>query len=386
MSDIEAKPRPTGRPLSRGGTLDALRFFAAFFIVVYHYAEHAPVSLFAVHPAFGRGYLATDFFLLLSGYVLGRAYGPRVTAGRFHDGAFLLKRVARVWPAHILLLGAFVALILATTALGVQPRNPQWFQWDQLPAQALLIQTWGFQGPSGWNMPTWTLSALLVCYALFPALWRLFGKIRSPWIALLVGLAVFLAVDAAARVVFGLPVYKLLLRNGLVRAIPLFLMGMLIARLAREVVIGPRLADALAAFAVVGFVGLQMVGEYAYPSLFLLGVLIFSASGSARNGWAWAKTGGRLSFSLYLTNQLVGVVWFGALRVLEQKTALPAAALWGLWALAFPAALVVAALFERLIDAPLQAWIKPRLDDLTSGWGDGPRRNRAPEAVVTPTP
>ena len=44
---------------------------------------------------------------------------------------------------------------------------------------------------------------------------------------------------------------------------------------------------------------LNVIGEFAYPSLALLGLLIFAASGSAQNGWGWAKTGGRLSFSLY---------------------------------------------------------------------------------------
>lgn len=383
MSDTGANTAKVARPLSRGGPLDALRFFAAFFIVVYHYAEQAPVSLFAIHPAFGRGYLATDFFLLLSGYVLGRAYGSRVAAGQIHEGAFLIKRIGRVWPAHLVMIAAFVALVLGTTALGMQPRNPQWYQWDQLPQQVFLIQTWGFQGPSGWNMPTWTLSALLVCYALFPTMWRLFGRIGSPWMALLVGCAVFVAVDVFSRQVFGLPSFHLHLKNGLYRAIPLFLMGVLIARLAREVVIGPKLADALAVFAVVGFVVLNVVGEYAYPSLALLGLLIFAASGSAQNGWGWAKTGGRLSFSLYLTNQFVGAVWFAVQRLLDQKVALPEAAHWAIWAMAFPAALMFAWLFERMVDAPLQDWIKPRLEKATAGWGGKRERNQAAQAMVT---
>ncbi|MBI1685317.1 acyltransferase family protein [Caulobacter hibisci] len=386
MSDTGARPQKAARPLSRGGPLDALRFFAAFFIVVYHYAEQAPVSLFSIHLAFGRGYLATDFFLMLSGYVLGRAYGPRFTAGQMHDGAFLLKRVARVWPAHLIMIAAFVALVLATTALGMQPRNPQWYQWDQLPAQVFLIQTWGFQGPSGWNMPTWTLSALLVCYALFPTIWRVFGKIRSPWMALLAGFVIFVAVDAFARAVFGLPSFHLHLRNGLYRAIPLFLMGVLIARLAREVVIGPKLADALAAFAVVGFVVLNVIGEFAYPSLALLGLLIFAASGSAQTGWTWAKTGGRLSFSLYLTNQFVGAIWFALQRQLDQKVELHEAAHWAIWAMAFPAALVFAWVFERLVDAPLQDWLKPRLESLTANWGKKGERNRGAQAMVTTLP
>ncbi|MBU4435524.1 MAG: acyltransferase [Alphaproteobacteria bacterium] len=355
-------PRVKARALSRGGPLDALRFFAAFFMVVYHYADQAPVSLFQLHPALGRGYLATDFFLMLSGYVLGRTYGDRVAQRQVGDREFLLKRFARVWPAHLVMLAGFVALILITGAMGVAPQNPQWFQWSQLPAQVLLVQAWGFDGSSGWNTPTWTLSALIFCYAAFPLLWRAFARIRSPWMALAVGLAVFAAVDLACRSTLGQPSYHLPLKYGVIRALPLFLIGAVIARLGRDVVIGARAADGLAAAAIAGFVGLQLLGPFDYASLAMVGVLIFAAGASARKDWGWARTAGRIAFSLYLTNQFVSVTWFGAQHLAAGKLGLTDAALWLSWALAFPAAVVFAALFERLVDAPLQAWIKPRLD------------------------
>jgi peptidoglycan/LPS O-acetylase OafA/YrhL len=304
----------------------------------------------------GRGYLATDFFLMLSGYVLGRAYGDRVAQRQVGDREFLLKRVARVWPAHLVMLAGFVVLILATGLVGIAPQNPQWFQWSQLPAQVFLAQAWGFDGPSGWNTPTWTLSALIFCYAAFPLLWRAFARIRSPWIALALGLAIFVAVDAVCRATLGQPSYRLALKYGVIRALPLFLIGALIARLGREVVV----ADLLGAAAIAGVVGLNLVGAFDYASLALLGALIFAAGASARKDWGWAKTAGRLAFSLYLTNQFVGVTWFGAQHVAAGKLGLNDAALWLTWAMAFPAAVVFAALFERFVDAPLQAWVKPR--------------------------
>jgi len=362
MSNAAETSRNGPRELSRGGPLDALRFFAAFFMVVYHYAEQAPVSLFSIHPALGRGYLATDFFLMLSGYVLGRAYGDRVASRQVGDREFLLKRFARVWPAHLVMLAGFVALVLITGLVGIAPQNPQWFQWSQLPAQILLIQAWGFDGPSGWNTPTWTLSALIFCYAAFPVLWRAFARIRSPWMALAVGLAIFALVDVACRYALGQPSYHLPLKYGVIRALPLFLIGALIARLGREVVVSARAADLIGAAAIAGVVGLNLIGPLDYASLALLGALIFAAGASARKDWGWAKTAGRLAFSLYLTNQFVGVTWFGAQHVAAGKLGLNDGALWLTWALAFPAAVVFAAVFERFVDAPLQAWIKPMLD------------------------
>lgn len=361
-NDKAAPPPFRAANPSRGGPLDVLRFLAAFFMVIYHYAEQAPVSLFALHPAFSRGYLATDFFLMLSGYVLGRAYGDRVANRQVGDGAFLLKRFARVWPPHLVMLAGFVALVLATTMLGIAPQNPQWFQWSQLPAQVLLIQAWGFDGPSGWNTPTWTLSALIACYAVFPALWRGFARIRSPWIALAVGAVIFVAVDLACRHWLDQAAYRLALKYGVIRALPLFLIGILIARIGREVVISPRVADRLSGLTIAGLVGLQLVGTFDYPSLALLGLLIFTAGASARAGWAWARIAGRLSFSLYLTNHFVGVVWFGVQGLATAKLGLGDGALWLSWALAFPAAIGFSALFERLIDGPLQHWVKPLVE------------------------
>jgi peptidoglycan/LPS O-acetylase OafA/YrhL len=155
------------------------------------------------------------------------------------------------------------------------------------------VQSWGLDGPSGWNTPTWTLSALIFCYAAFPVLWRGFTRVKSPWVALAVGLAIFAAVDIAARAFIGEASYKLALKYGIVRALPLFLVGALVARLGREVAVSARTADLLGACAVAGVVGLQLLGQFDHVSLVLLAVLIFAAGASARSGWAWAATAGR---------------------------------------------------------------------------------------------
>lgn len=352
-------PQNTG--LSRGGALDLLRFVAALFIVLYHVAERAPVSLFAIHPAFGRGYLATDFFLMLSGYVLAKTYGAKILQGGVLQhgvttGEFLKRRLLRIWPAHLVMLALFVTFVLATSAVGLAPQNPQWFQWSQLLPQVFLMQAWFVPGPSGWNMPTWTLSALIVCYAGFPAAWRATAKIASPWTTLAIGVAIFLVVDYAAKALTGVSAHQLPLRFGLVRGVPLFILGMLIARL--PTTIAPKLADGLAILAGVGVLALQVVGRFDHASLALLGLLIYAAGASGAKGWSWASLAGRLSFSLFLTNQLVAVVWFGLLRAAAGKLGFEGPALWLTWAMALPACVAAAWLFERFVDAPLQVWIK----------------------------
>lgn len=343
--------------LSRGGVPDLLRFVAALFIMLHHVAERAPAPLLDAYPVLGRAYLGTDFFLMLSGYVLARTYGDRVLTHSVGTGEFLKRRILRLWPAHLVMLALFVAFVLTTGAIGLAPQNPQWFQWDQLTPQVFLVQAWFAPGLSGWNMPTWTLSALIVCYAGFPAAWRLIPGIRAPWTTLAVAAAIFLAADYAARAATGVPVYQLPLRYGVVRAIPLFILGMLIARLGTAGV-SPRQADGLAIFAGVSVAALQVAGRFDHLSLALLGLLIYAAGASGAKGWGWASQVGRLSFSVFLTNQLVVVAWFGAQRAVAGKLAFDAPMLWLTWALALPACLVAAWLFERLVDTPLQAWIK----------------------------
>ncbi|MET3664504.1 acyltransferase [Caulobacter sp. 1776] len=349
-------PLPT---LSREGPLDALRFLAALFIVLYHVAERAPVSLFSLSPAFGRGYLATDFFLMLSGYVLARTYGPRVLNSEVDTLTFLKRRVQRIWPSHLVMLALFVAFFVLTSVIGLAPQNPQWFQWDQLLPQIFLVQAWFVPGASGWNVPTWTLSALIVAYALFPMVWRRVAATNRPLQLLAMGVCAWVAIDFAAFDVLGVHGYQLPLRFGLIRGVPLFMIGLLVARLP-VTALARRQALPLAVAALAIVVGIQALGNFDHFSLALLAFLIYAAGASKPRAWRWAGAAGQLSFSLFLTNSLTTVVWFGLVRAVEAKIGLPIVATWVLWALAIPATIVAAWVFERMVDAPLQRWIKGR--------------------------
>ena len=349
-------------PLRRGGGLDALRFLAAAFIVLYHYESQAPVLFESLHPALTRGYLCTDFFLMLSGYVLGRTYGPRLAQGRVSPFGFLLRRYARVWPAHVIVLAGFVAVLLLASALGVTLNNPEAFQWRALPGHALLMQSWGLDIPYGWNTPSWSLSALVLCYAAFPFMWPLLARVPGT-LAVLLGALGLLVVELLARQQ-GLHFFDLEGQYGVLRALPLFFFGAALARYGAPQ--GLTLAGArVAILAAAGlFLALQLLGRFDLASMLLLGVVILGAG--ARASPIRSKTMARaaqLSFALYITHSLAGMLWFRGLGFVIPGGAaeLGGPAGWGLWALAFPVALVFAALFDRLVDTPVQEWLKPRL-------------------------
>jgi peptidoglycan/LPS O-acetylase OafA/YrhL len=69
----------------------------------------------------------------------------------------------------------------------------------------------------------------------------------------------------------------------------------------------------------------------------------------------------QVSFSMFITNEVVRVAWFGVVNVMIAKFALPLAAQWALWGLGVLAAFVFAFLFHALIDTPIQDRIRAGL-------------------------
>ena len=342
--------------IARGGWLDALRFIVGALIILYHFREASPVPLPQLHPVFERGYLLTDFFIIDSGYVLARIYGDRLASGQASLRAYSRQRLLRVVPAHLVVSFILVALVGGAALAGVAPSNPRWFDWSQLPAQVLLVQAYGVPGGQGWNAPTWTLSALIGCYLLLPwicrALWR------WPPVVVVIGAAVLVVVaDVAASLWLGDPIYRLPMRYGILRALPLFLLGVAAAFYGARVYVAPRRAGAVGVGAAVALVVLQAFGDFSLLSLGLMTAIIWAAGAvPVLKPSRLIEHLALMSFSMFLTNEVSRIVWFGLLDALGQD-GLSAGLRWALWALGFIGAFVAAALFRYDFDRPVQTWL-----------------------------
>lgn len=347
-------------PIARGGWLDALRFIVGAMIVLYHFREAAPLPLTALHPVFERGYLLTDFFIIDSGYVLARIYGDRLAQGGVRLTDFYRQRFLRVVPAHMAVSLALAGLVLAASLLGQAPSHPEWFDWSRFPAQFFLVQAYGVPGGEGWNAPTWTLSALLGCYLALPLLARA-ARDQPPWIVLGAGVAALLAANLAAHAVLGLPVYEMPLRFGFLRAFPLFLLGVAVALFAGRVYCPPRRAAWLAIGALAALVVAQALGRNSLLSLGLLTVIIFAAGAApVRRPSRIVEHLALMAFSIFLTNEVVRIVWFGALDAIGWS-AWSQGLRWTAWSAGLAAAFVGAAVFRYGFDRPTQAWFnRPR--------------------------
>ncbi|MBX9708786.1 MAG: acyltransferase [Caulobacteraceae bacterium] len=359
-------------PIARGGWLDALRFIVASLIILHHFQAAGPVPLAeALHPVFERGgFLLTNFFLIDSGYVLMRVYGGSVGSGRMSPGDFFLKRFLRVYPAHLIMVLGLVALVVVGSAVGFAPRNPEWLAWDQLPAQAALVQSFGVYGGLGWNAPSWSISALLGCYVAFP--WILMALKRvGPWTALIAAAGLYLLANELTHSLLGYPVYQMPMMYGVWRALPLFMLGMALAVVSERVFVAPRLARIVGVSAAVGLATVQAFDKHALISIVFISLILLAAGAiPVTRPSKWVEKASVVSFAMFITNEPVRIAWFGVVNVLIARFALPVGVQWGLWALGVLAAFIFAFAFHALIDQPIQNRIK--------GWLSRRRTARRP--------
>jgi peptidoglycan/LPS O-acetylase OafA/YrhL len=158
--------------------LARLRLLFIGWVVLYHLdlLLHVTADLAWLRPVIRTGYLGVDGFFLLSGFVLWLGYGARPPRGRGGVGRFLLRRFARTWPLHALVLLALAVLVGVAVVFGAQVREAGRFAPGQFLLQLALLNAWETTGQFAWNSPSWALSAIWAGYLVFPLLLQ--GVIR----------------------------------------------------------------------------------------------------------------------------------------------------------------------------------------------------------------
>jgi len=179
MSTDGAKVAPTSPPAvaeHRYLALDALRGAAAFAVLFYHLRNlETPDRATAGFASFASGYLAVDFFFVLSGFVLAHAYGERWAQG-LTPGRFMLARFVRLQP--MIAVGTLLgfALALSQRLLGL-PGAPGLTEIGTSLVLNLLILPnpmvpWGI---FLFNPPIWSLFyEMLACLVLALGMRRAF--------------------------------------------------------------------------------------------------------------------------------------------------------------------------------------------------------------------
>ena len=115
--------------------------------------------------ALAMGSTAVDIFFVLSGFILAQVYGAM---GLQQTPVFWLRRICRVYPLHLAVMGAIAVLVLSAAALH-RSANPH--DWAAFGVVTLLLQSF-LLNETPWNPPSWSVGVELLCYAVFPlTLW-----------------------------------------------------------------------------------------------------------------------------------------------------------------------------------------------------------------------
>lgn len=163
--------------------LTGIRFFAAIWVVFYHFRDGLrPISMLAPFmPLVEYGYLAVPLFFILSGFILSHTYFPRYGL-RYHP-EFVYRRFARLWPVHvasILAMMVYMAVIVAHS--GHFEDESGSFAWQHLPSELAMVRSW-FSKDLVWNYPAWSIHAEWFAYLLvFPAAFWSFRSVSRRWI------------------------------------------------------------------------------------------------------------------------------------------------------------------------------------------------------------
>ncbi len=364
--------------------LTSVRGIAAWFVVLYH-IRYAIAGLPdpALH-ALGKGYLAVDFFFLLSGFVIWLSYGRRLREGGFSAiPEFLKRRIARIWPLHLFVLAGAVALaaLLAATGRHVEAEFP----FAELPLHLLLLQNWGFTHALSWNDPAWSISAEMAAYLLFPLLALAINWQRVP------GWAVVVTIAALAVLLHGVMTRggadnlgSDIPRFGLIRCAIEFAAGTAVCALwqrwrSRPVL--PATLSALAAAILLAAWALGMPETLAVPLAFAATLLTLAlTSGLGRNpleGRAlhWL---GEISYATYLGHFLLWFAFKLALVSDPHDVPLPLIALYLALVLASSAALY------HWVERPAQQWVNQLPSRLREGSAVGLSRKARARGQALP--
>src|ERR1700704_1066654 len=104
-------------------SLTSIRGIAAWWIVLFHFREYTPLlDNASTGHVIGHGYLAVDLFFELSGFVIALNYGRFFRNLNLAEYLrFLGRRLARIYPLHLLMLLVFLLNPLAIAFFASRP-------------------------------------------------------------------------------------------------------------------------------------------------------------------------------------------------------------------------------------------------------------------------
>jgi peptidoglycan/LPS O-acetylase OafA/YrhL len=284
--------------------LTSLRWFAAMWVVMFHYWPKLDVGF--TPGLVQKGYLGVELFFVLSGFILSHVYLEAHGEGRFKYSGFLWARLARVYPLHLATLFGVIALGVGATAAGMSI-DANILDWTSLPANLLMVHAWGFAPEAAFNHPSWSISAEWFAYLCFPAFaWVAWRLRRNPGWAVGGALVLIFALYAAFERLAGFPLTQATIAWGALRIVPCFAFGCAMYLAWRAGAARRRsLAAGAAAVALLAILASASLGAEDAAIVGLFGFLIVGLAGLSRGGAGALSSKpfvylGEVSYSVYM--------------------------------------------------------------------------------------
>jgi peptidoglycan/LPS O-acetylase OafA/YrhL len=323
-------------------TLTAFRFFAAFWVFLFHLRSRIDYESNWFWDVIENGARGVDFFFILSGFVIFHVYESQISSGRFSFRNYIIKRLARIYPLHLFMLLIFLAL-------AIMGNN----QVQGVLGSIFLLHAWGLTDGLVLNGPSWTLSAEMFAYLTFGVI-----VFRSPptWLIFVAFVITAISVHFFALSLGKTAFIHLTWDYGSLRILPLFILGMLLRRLS------PALSQTLATL--VGLLGIVMFFWFAsvpagYEILIPFALLIISGARLSdqqnlpTNSQLFVYLG-EISYSTYMIHIFIIAVWFDYLPKLGFGP-LP-------WSIICVVVIVGSSVSYHLIEVPARRWINGYID------------------------
>ncbi len=363
-----SSPQPASKPHYM--VLDGLRGVAAVMVVMFHLFEaHATSHL---DQMMNHGYLAVDFFFLLSGFVIGYAYDDRW--GRMSLGDFFRRRLVRLQPMII------IGMIVGAAMFYFQD-SPMWPSIHEVPVwKMLLIMLVGFTlipvTPSmdirGWsemhplNGPAWSLFYEYIANILYAVVVRRFTKTALAVLVFLAGAAlIHLGLTSpTGDIIGGWAIDAEQLHIGFTRLMYPFFAGLLLSRIGKLIRVGNAFLWCSLMIAVVlsfprlgGTEHLWFNGLYDSLSVILIFpvIVLMGAGETLKNGPLShaCKFLGDISYPIYITHYPIVYTY----TAWVSRTGTPFSEAWPLALLSFVCAIALAYASLRLYDLPVRKWL-----------------------------
>ena len=268
--------------------LDSIRGIAATSVVIHHlllmptFLAAFPHNAWINCSFFRSAWLLVDLFFVLSGMVMALSYVENDFT-RFSLREFMVRRLARVYPLHIVMLLAnlvFRLLRIGLVMAGVVVAAPAAFEVNNAYSfglNVLLLHSMGFIDYLSWNAPSWSISVEFYTYLVFGLIVLIALRMRSlPWFYVLSGL---LAVGSLVFIIFVLKKKSIELQTdfGLLRCFVGFFLGVLMVRIVDRLPAkpGPAAQGALQFVAMIASIVLVSLAE-ANPAATFLAPMMFA--------------------------------------------------------------------------------------------------------------